>query len=207
MSYARIIKKLKVKIRCTCNSKSFETCDQIIHPSIIYDRHERYYLVAVTPYPYGDPRYENPSLLVSHHDLHTLTEDNIKNPLYPPPPDVNEGGHSADPEIIYFLEKYFLLFGMYSPRSKIDNYIILQSSGRNYTQWHYYGRSDINFSNNISLSIVCDKNECVAWCVDPTEKPFAVRMYSIKENLLDFDYLGRVIYYIRIRSGIFGTSA
>jgi hypothetical protein len=79
--------------------------NQTVHPSIVYFPGAwngwRYWL-AITPYPNGNNKYENPSILVGNDSAIKVnggwqTPAGLKNPIVSHPP----GGNYADPELIY----------------------------------------------------------------------------------------------------------
>lgn len=84
---------------------------QAVHPDILYfkDGFGKYkYLLAFTPYPFSNDDYENPCLLVSNNGTDFSTLQGLKNPIVPPPSDVNTGGHYSDTDIAYYSGKLIL---------------------------------------------------------------------------------------------------
>jgi hypothetical protein len=88
--------------------QTYDGSDQVVHPSIIDFQNEygidewsgyRYWMV-LTPYPFGQDQYENPSLYASHDGFKWDVPQNITNPL-----DKGRGGLDmgflSDPEMIY----------------------------------------------------------------------------------------------------------
>lgn len=87
---------------------TYDGSGQVVHPSIIDFFNEfginawsgyRYWMV-LTPYPYGQNRFENPSLYASNDGLSWVVPPNITNPL-----DTSSGGLDKgflfDPEMIF----------------------------------------------------------------------------------------------------------
>jgi hypothetical protein len=87
---------------------TYDGSGQVVHPSVIDVWNEygiprwsgyRYWMV-LTPYPYSQDRYENPSLYASNDGLNWVVPQNITNPL-----DTAYGGWDKgflfDPEMVY----------------------------------------------------------------------------------------------------------
>jgi hypothetical protein len=55
--------------------------------------------LAITPYPFGNPSWENPSLFAGRDALTWLLEDGAVNPLVTP-----DAGHLSDPDLLYVPE-------------------------------------------------------------------------------------------------------
>ena len=66
--------------------------NQVVHPDIVVYK-KKFYLV-VTPYPWCNDGYENPSIYVSEDGVHFRAA--AKNPLVDPPKD----GYNADPDLL-----------------------------------------------------------------------------------------------------------
>ncbi|MEB3799294.1 MAG: hypothetical protein LRS45_03075 [Desulfurococcales archaeon] len=171
------IEPAKIRVRCTGDGNTFKVCDQAVHPSIIYDTKRQLFTIGITPYPFGDPRFENPSVLFSR-DLRLLLDHNSNNPLLPPPPDSAIGGHYADPEIFYFNNKMHMLIGVTSKALKMDGYLYftINAQGKRTSEPVFI---DIPFSKNVSLSVICGDRDCYYWTVNPGAKPFEITLYRV----------------------------
>jgi len=79
---------------------------EVVHPSVLKVVQIKdgisYYVMAVTPYPSLDARWENPSIVFSS-DGTQWYEGKVSNPVFPPPKDavVSRGPHNCDPEIVF----------------------------------------------------------------------------------------------------------
>jgi hypothetical protein len=79
------------------------TCEgtgQVIHPDVVYfkdDWNGFKYWMAMTPYPYENDQYENPSVVVSNDGLLWSEPNGIQNPITPTP----LVGHNCDCDMIY----------------------------------------------------------------------------------------------------------
>jgi hypothetical protein len=79
---------------------TYDGSGQTTHPSIAYlpnGWHGFEYWLAITPYPNGNDRLENPSILASHDGLSWSVPPGLTNPLVPAPP----CDHNSDADIIY----------------------------------------------------------------------------------------------------------
>jgi len=87
------------EVTITLTAYDGSTVTQHVHPTVLKFTTKingYYYIIGITPYPNGNDKYENPSVVFSN-DLINYTEDNVSNPLVPPP----SSGHYADPDIVY----------------------------------------------------------------------------------------------------------
>ncbi|MGH7526715.1 MAG: hypothetical protein ACREMX_08415, partial [Gemmatimonadales bacterium] len=78
---------------------SYEVSGQVVHPDYAASpagafRHPHH--LAITPYPFGDPAYENPSLFAGDRADHWLLEPGAPNPVVLP-----AAGYLSDPDIVY----------------------------------------------------------------------------------------------------------
>lgn len=177
------IEKVNLKVRCTGDGVKYRICDQAVHPSIIFDQKKHLYIVALTPYPYGDSKFENPSIVFSK-DLKTL-EDFKLNPLLPPPPGSRNGNYFADPEIFYFDNKINLFIGILSKTLKMNGYLYfaLDSKGRKITEPLFI---DIPFTTNVSITTVCTHEICQYWTVNPRKRPFEITRYKTTRDTFPY---------------------
>lgn len=112
-------------------TETYEGSGQTVHPDIIKFElgfkgalSSTYrYIMAITPYPYGNDDYENPCVIVSTSG-ESFIEDNIPNPITPAP--VNPHHHS-DTDIIYYNGMFYLYY-------RYDNSIKLKTSN-NLVTW------------------------------------------------------------------------
>jgi hypothetical protein len=81
---------------------TYEGSGQVVHPdyasssasSFQYSNH-----LAITPYPFGDTRWENPSVFAGRKALTWLLEGGVPNPLVTP-----SRGYLSDPDLVYVTE-------------------------------------------------------------------------------------------------------
>ncbi|WP_052090935.1 cell wall-binding repeat-containing protein [Desulfosporosinus sp. HMP52] len=111
--------RLNLKIHLTNNkpiinafnhieTPTYEGSGQAVHPSVI-DFQTEYsfetwggfrYWMALTPYPYFNSAFENPSILVSSDGLNWISPPGIKNPLFFQPGSLRNH-YNSDPELVY----------------------------------------------------------------------------------------------------------
>ena len=79
---------------------TYDGSGQLTHPDVLHFpagwRGWEYWM-AYTPYPYGNSKFENPSIVVSHDGRTWVEPPGIKNPVVP---NVS-GGYNSDPDLIY----------------------------------------------------------------------------------------------------------
>ena len=84
--------------------KTYDGYNQPMHPDVAYIKdgfHGFKYWMAYTSYPYSMGKYENPCIAVSNDGINWAAPGRLKNPIAPPPKDVQQGGHFSDTDIIY----------------------------------------------------------------------------------------------------------
>lgn len=76
---------------------------QLTHPRVLYFSNGwngyRYWM-SMTPYPYENAFYENPSIVVSNDGINWATPEGLKNPVSGIPSDVKSGGHYSDSHLV-----------------------------------------------------------------------------------------------------------
>jgi len=78
---------------------TYDGSGQVVHPDVMYlssGWNGYAYWMAMTPSPYLDESYENPSILVSSDGLTWVEPTGITNPIV----DLPSAGHNADPDIL-----------------------------------------------------------------------------------------------------------
>ncbi|MDR1635241.1 MAG: hypothetical protein LBS27_10055 [Bifidobacteriaceae bacterium] len=81
------------------NLPTYDGSGQMTHPNVQFDRGARLghrYWMTMTPYPYGDGKWENPSILVSDDGLDWFEPEGVHNPVSGEPGDVARAGHHSD---------------------------------------------------------------------------------------------------------------
>jgi hypothetical protein len=73
---------------------TYDGSGQAVHPDILVENDHRY-LLAFTPYPFTDARFENPSIAIGPDGVSFYEPSPGVNPLVPPPPK----DHNNDPDL------------------------------------------------------------------------------------------------------------
>lgn len=79
---------------------TYEGTNQPTHPSVLHfpgGWHGYKYWMAMTPYPFNNGSYEDPSILASHDGRTWQVPDGVTNPLVPRP----AVGHNCDVELVH----------------------------------------------------------------------------------------------------------
>jgi hypothetical protein len=79
---------------------TYEGSGQVVHPDVVRfpEAWNGYpYWMVMTPYPRGNDRYENPSVLASNDGTNWEVPPGLQNPLAPRPP----CDHNNDPDLLY----------------------------------------------------------------------------------------------------------
>lgn len=95
-------KKLKDRYNLVAIS-TYDGSNQLTHPKVLYFPKEwngYKYWMSMTPYPGGNDKYENPSIVVSNDGNTWSTPSGLKNPVSGIPTDVKTGGHYSDPQLV-----------------------------------------------------------------------------------------------------------
>lgn len=99
---------------------TYDGSNQLTHPKILYFQNGwngyKYWMV-MTPYPYSNDDYENPSIVVSNDGIHWNPPNGLKNPVSGIPKDVGSGGHFSDPHLVMRGEQMELWY-RYNPALK-----------------------------------------------------------------------------------------
>ncbi len=82
---------------------TYDGSNQLTHPKVLYFAngwHGYRYWMSMTPYPYTDDDYENPSIVVSNDGNNWSVPAGLKNPISGIPADVKIGGHYSDSHLV-----------------------------------------------------------------------------------------------------------
>ena len=82
---------------------TYDGTNQPTHPSVVkFDQpwNGYTYWMAMTPYPYNDGSYENPSIVVSNDGENWIVPSGLTNPLVGTP----NPGHNCDADLVYVPE-------------------------------------------------------------------------------------------------------
>jgi len=92
---------------------TYENSGQIVHPHVLFFDEKFmgfHYIMVMTPYPYSNNAYENPSILGSQDGIIWEVPEGVFNPVAGVPADVMYGGHYSDPFILRNGDKLELWF-------------------------------------------------------------------------------------------------
>jgi len=85
---------------------TFDGSGQAVHPDVVkIKREESMYILAFTPYPYSNEKYEKPSILVSQDGI-SWYENGIKNPIIRS----SSSELTSDPDIVYANGRFYLYY-------------------------------------------------------------------------------------------------
>jgi len=82
---------------------TYEGSGQIVHPQVIFFAEKFmgfHYIMVMTPYPFSNNAYENPSILGSQDGVIWEVPEGLINPVVGVPTDVMHGGYYSDPFIL-----------------------------------------------------------------------------------------------------------
>jgi len=82
---------------------TYEGSGQMVHPHVVFSREQflgYHYIMAMTPYPFSNNAFENPSILGSQDGVIWDVPEGVINPVMGIPPDVAVGGHFSDPFVL-----------------------------------------------------------------------------------------------------------
>jgi len=119
--------------------------NEVIHPSVleIQKNNSSFFIMALTPYPSMDARWENPSVVFSDDGIQ-WNEGKVVNPIFPPPKNaVSAGGpHNCDTNLVWnpVEMKASIFFINWGEGSSF----IRSMSSRDFVNWRDDGVSNIN---------------------------------------------------------------
>ena len=104
---------------------TYEKSGQIVHPDIQIREDPPKYVLAFTPYPNTNDKFENPSIVISDDGLHFHEEKEGLNPLVPAP----TKDHNDDPDLTFHNRVYQMLY-LETVRPDYQNLMLLTSKDR-----------------------------------------------------------------------------
>lgn len=104
---------------------TYDKSNQVVHPDILILEDSPKYVLAFTPYPNTNDRFENPSIAVSYDGIHFREEKEGINPLVPVP----ERDHNDDPDLSFHNGIYSMLY-LETVRPEHQNLMLLTSKDR-----------------------------------------------------------------------------
>ncbi len=138
------------------NTPTYDGSGQAVHPSVVYFErkwHGYKYWMTMTPYPFINDKYENPSIVVSNDGQNWVVPKGLINPVIPRQPD----GGRFDPNLVYDERKGCLL--LYAGAGKLS-----VATSFNGIRWKLNNLDD--FSRNLlSPSVVIKDRMYYLWGV------------------------------------------
>jgi len=109
------------------NIPTYDGLNQATHPDVLFfeEKHLSFhFFMTMTPYPFSNNKYENPSILVSYNGLKFYEQRKGLNPLVPEP----LYDHNDDPDIIFInSNKSFHIYYLETMRPDSQNVCLLSS--------------------------------------------------------------------------------
>ena len=106
---------------------TYEGFNCSVHPDIVYFNEGykgHYFYMSFTPFPFGEDKFENPSILVSDNGVDFYEEVHGINPIVSAPP----YGHNDDPDLLYnYSNQTFHLYYLETMIPDSQNVVILTS--------------------------------------------------------------------------------
>ena len=159
---------------------------QAVHPDIADPKATGGpFVLAFTPYPFTDDRYENPSLVVSDDGIRFREEHRGLSPLAPRP----RTDHNDDPDISIHDGEYRILY-LETLRPFAQNLRVLRSRDRRH--WtnsgliHYDFRAPSNDPMIVSPALAERGGETFLYYVNVSAKPYRIE-YLTGSNLENLD--------------------
>jgi len=154
------------------NTPTYDGSGEVVHPSIVYfpDSWNNYkYWMAMTPYPDGNNKYENPSILVSDDGIKWIVPNGLANPVV----ERLKYGYNADPDILYNpdTDELWIYYIESITRRKYQRYSLKYLKSSDGINWSSPG---IIFEYEpvqmVSPSIIYKDSKYVMWSVNSGEE-------------------------------------
>ena len=148
-------------------TKTYDGSGQSVHPDIVIFPsawHGSKSWVSMTPYPFGNSGFENPSLFVSEEGTLLSVPGGVVNPLVPMPGAPN---YNSDPDLVYDA-RFDRLVMSYRIAGSSDNSIMVMSStdGQKWSAPHLAFREYGNGAVSQSMVAAHEGHAAMAWYVD-----------------------------------------
>jgi len=145
---------------------SYDGTGQQVHPDVVFvpggwgSPGSYPYWMAVTPYPWGNDDYENPSVLVSTDGIQWDVPPGLTNPLAPNPAD----GHHCDPDMVLFDNQMFFYYMLGGTSTGTSHLRLFRSSDG----VHWTGPETVLTAPDflVSPTFVEVGGELVCWYID-----------------------------------------
>lgn len=115
---------------------SYDGSGQHVHPDVLFvadGLHGFRFWMAVTPYPSGNDRLENPSLRVSNDGIDWIPFPGAPDPLVEAP--VDRDAHNADPDLVLANGRLHLFFMTRNRRERVTTFSVIWSDdGRSWSE-------------------------------------------------------------------------
>jgi hypothetical protein len=168
--------------------------NEIVHPSVIeFETKEgSIFVMALTPYPKMDARWENPSIVFSHDGINWSERESV-NPIFSSPKDavIAGGPHNCDPNVVWCptLKKAFLAFINWGDNCKHVRILVSED----FISWRDMGSTNIEtiLKNNeirVSPSLIysAELKQFLAFMVradSNMKKPSFIETFASKDGL------------------------
>ena len=127
---------------------TYERSRQIVHPDILVRKDSPKFVLAFTPYPNTNDKFENPSIVISDNGLHFHEEKDGINPIVPAP----AKDHNDDPDLTINNGTYQLLY-LETVRPDYQNLMLLTSTDRlNWNKQILHPESPVGKKDGFMLS-------------------------------------------------------
>ena len=184
----KTLEQLPFNIRIKLYIPTYDNRNQIVHPDILLQTQGPTYILAFTPYPNTNDKYENPSIVVSGDGIHFHEEKKGLNPLVPTP----EKDHNDDPDLTFQNGIYQMLY-LETVRPDYQNLMLLTSSDRVNWKKEILHHEPLNGRKNdgfmLSPALVYNTDGCFLFAVNKDlangNSLFAVRGSDLKS--IDFE--------------------
>ncbi|MCX5852799.1 MAG: hypothetical protein NT072_12245 [Deltaproteobacteria bacterium] len=156
--------------------ETYDGLNQTVHPRVILND-VGVYTMSITPYPFGDNRYENPCVYISQNGVNWSAPEGVSNPLALPEP--NGWNYLSDSEVIYAHDVYWLYYRESIHRDNINIDRIYRIESEDLQRWtvpallfetpfgEVISPSIIGYKDYYHIYYVCfiNSNSCLKRCV------------------------------------------
>lgn len=136
---------------------TFDGSDQVVHPDVAmppFDGADDRPVLAITPYPWGNPRFENPSVFRGDRSTAWSIPNGVTNPVVRP-----DGGYLSDPDILWLADRHE--FWLYYRQVDAANEILVTRSADG-VRWSA-GTSVVRVPNHAAVSPTVVRRSPTAW--------------------------------------------
>lgn len=131
---------------------TYDGSGQAVHPDVVYARcgcRGPLFYMAMTPYPFGNNAFENPSILVSEDGVAFYEQEEGLNPLVGPP----AYDHNNDPDLLFADQAgAFYLYYLETMRPDSQNVVLLRSTDAVFWQRQTVLHYDLGAGDDFILS-------------------------------------------------------